>query len=85
MRKDVKGILISSAVSLIITIVCGAFLFSEQIEKQNRNFTISHADTTISAAGFLTLLFGFVTILGFVIAFIFYSEDKQYDESLKDD
>jgi hypothetical protein len=84
MRKDVKRILICSAISFIITIICAAFFISEQIEKQNRNFTISHADTTLSGAGFLTLLFGFVTILGFIIAFVFYSEDKQYDESLKD-
>jgi|GEM_PF-4659284 len=85
MRKDVKRILIFSAISFIITIVCAAFSLSEQIEKQNRNFTISHEDTTISAAGFLTVLFCITTVIGFVVAFVSYSEDKQYDESLKDD
>ena len=86
MRKDVKRILIFSAISFIITIVCAAFSLSEQIEKQNRGFTISHEDTTISAGGFLTVLFSITTVvIGFVFAFVFYSEDKQYDESLKDD
>lgn len=83
MRKDVKRILIFSAISFILTIVCATFLLLEQIEKQNRGFTISDEDLTISAAGVLTVLFALATVIGFVIAFVCYIEDKQYDESLK--
>lgn len=92
MRKDVKRIFIFSSISLVLTIVFGAITIFQHLKRLNIGGVISDDENLVQRmknpenlyTG-LFIAFGFVAILGFTIAFIFNSEDKQYDESLKDD
>ncbi len=83
MKRDAIITFILRACFTIAAFVCGAIVSSENAEWANKGFDVSDEETTISAAGWLTLIFGVTAILSLIVGFIMHANDKTFEESLK--
>lgn len=83
MRKDTIKVFALCVVLLVITIAAAFVRVSEIIEESKVTFTVSDVEPVFTAAGVLTVLFGIATAVSFIVALSMCSDDKEYDESLK--